>query len=758
MNHNHSPVRGSAVLASVVISLLIGTTLDSRLFSQAQATIDFARDIQPILTERCIGCHGPAQQMNGYRLDRRSAALGGVLRPNIVPGSSESSRLYRRITGSQTGPQMPPTGALPQDEIDLLKQWIDQGAQWPEALANEADLPPADPAAIRTIDAIRSSDRTAVVKQLTEMPSVVNKPGPGGSTPLMYAALDGDPGLVAEMLRAGADPNTRNHVGATALMWALENVETVRVLLNAGADANATSDFGRSPLTLAAAQAGSAPVVKLLLDRGAAPRASALTAAALRGDAPVVRLLVAAGARDTGAAAIAALRSNCRECLDAIGSAQTIPPLRNALINLLPAIGPGNAGAVREALDRGADVGVKDAKARTVLMRAAIVDTTSQDVVQLLIDRGADPHATSPDGLTALDFARRLGRTRAVDVLTKAGATSSSAAEPTLKVVHANTIRAAVQRSLPLLQRTALQFYQKSGCVSCHHNSLTEITVAAARQQGFIVDEHSAQQDLTTVVKDIGSTRDQALQGIVVPGGFVTTTGYVLMGLSAEHHQADAATDALVRLLRLTQQPDGHWSTAYRPPFEASEFSATAVSLRGIQLYGPSRSKGPDENAIRAAASWLANARPETTEDRVFRLLGLAWTHASPALRQSALRDLVETQRADGGWAQLTSLHSDAYATGAALLALSEAGMRSNDAAYRRGVRFLLTTQLVDGSWLVRTRSHPTQIYFESGFPHGIHQYISTAATNWATLALLRAQAPTAARTLTRTSLQPQIQ
>jgi hypothetical protein len=51
-----------------------------------------------------------------------------------------------------------------------------------------------------------------------------------------------------------------------------------------------------------------------------------------------------------------------------------------------------------------------------------------------------------------------------------------------------------------------------------------------------------------------------------------------------------------------------------------------------------------------------------------------------------------------------------------------------------------LDTQLADGSWFVKTRSHPTQIYFESGFPHGVHQYISAAATNWATQALVLAR------------------
>lgn len=125
----------------------------------------------------------------------------------------------------------------------------------------------------------------------------------------------------------------------------------------------------------------------------------------------------------------------------------------------------------------------------------------------------------------------------------------------------------------------------------------------------------------------------------------------------------------------------------------------------------------------------------------MFRLFGLTWAGASGEIRQSAVRDLVATQQPDGGWAQLPSLQSDAYATGETLVALREAGVPPNDAAYRKGVQFLLTRQLADGSWFVRTRSHPTQIYFESGFPHGANQYISAAATNWATLALILANA-----------------
>jgi hypothetical protein len=81
-------------------------------------------------------------------------------------------------------------------------------------------------------------------------------------------------------------------------------------------------------------------------------------------------------------------------------------------------------------------------------------------------------------------------------------------------------------------------------------------------------------------------------------------------------------------------------------------------------------------------------------------------------------------------------LDADAYATGLSLFALHEGGMSVAHDVYRKGVRFLLSTQYPDGSWLVRTRSFPVQLYFESGFPYGRHQWISAAGTAWAARAI----------------------
>lgn len=125
-----------------------------------------------------------------------------------------------------------------------------------------------------------------------------------------------------------------------------------------------------------------------------------------------------------------------------------------------------------------------------------------------------------------------------------------------------------------------------------------------------------------------------------------------------------------------------------------------------------------------------------TDVDQTFKLLGLIWAQAPrhDVVRQQQV--LSKLQRPDGGWGQMPTLSPDAYATGQALYALQVAGVDAEDPVYRRGVDFLLRTQLEDGTWFVRTRAFGVQPYFETGFPHGPSQFISATATAWAAIAL----------------------
>jgi N-acyl-D-amino-acid deacylase len=208
---------------------------------------------------------------------------------------------------------------------------------------------------------------------------------------------------------------------------------------------------------------------------------------------------------------------------------------------------------------------------------------------------------------------------------------------------------------------------------------------------------------------------------------------YTLLGLAAEHYPASDVTEAMTRVIAAWQNEDGGFHTLppVRPPLEASDVTATTLSLRALQLYG----SHPEQQVARAR-DWLRGVSPTTTEERAMQLLGLVWGGAPSkdiSVSAAALRAL---QRADGGWAQLPALESDAYATGQALVALNAAGESLTSAPSQQGLDFLLRTQFPDGSWLVRTRSYPVQPPKDSGFPHGRHQWISAAGTSWAAMAL----------------------
>jgi len=183
----------------------------------------------------------------------------------------------------------------------------------------------------------------------------------------------------------------------------------------------------------------------------------------------------------------------------------------------------------------------------------------------------------------------------------------------------------------------------------------------------------------------------------------------------------------------------GHWlASSKRPPSEASPFTSTFVAIRALKAFARPDQQGRAAARIDSARAWLAAAaEAKDTEDRVFRLWGLKLAGALDDDLRAAARVLRDAQHDDGGWAQLDGGDSDAYATGSALVALHFAGdLATDDPAYRRGLEFLVKAQKDDGSWHVASRSRPIQAYFESGFPHGKDQFISMAATGWATAAL----------------------
>ena len=241
----------NAVIGCLSVALVVLAAVPA--WAQAPGTVDFGRDVLPIFKAQCYSCHGPTQQLNGFRLDRRGLALRGGTFPVIAPGSSAASRLYQRLLGNRYGQQMPPTGKLPDADIETIKNWLDQGANWPDAFAGETAPVPLVASATRVMEALRQGDDAGfrAALQAGGADAVRGVGARGGWTPLMYAALYGNGDAVRRVLAAGADVNAANDNGTTAMTLAVHDANKTRVLLQAGAKPNQAPDDGRTPFIMA---------------------------------------------------------------------------------------------------------------------------------------------------------------------------------------------------------------------------------------------------------------------------------------------------------------------------------------------------------------------------------------------------------------------------------------------------------------------------------------------------------------------------
>ena len=116
-----------------VLSVLCGSSVIG-------APIDFDGEIRPLLQEHCIECHGEKKNKADLRLDAKIHAFkGGESGPAIVAGKATESPLFRRIVSSDEDERMPPKDdQLTPQQIALIKQWIDSGAEWPETAFDKA--------------------------------------------------------------------------------------------------------------------------------------------------------------------------------------------------------------------------------------------------------------------------------------------------------------------------------------------------------------------------------------------------------------------------------------------------------------------------------------------------------------------------------------------------------------------------------------------------------------------------------------------
>lgn len=522
-----------------------------------------------------------------------------------------------------------------------------------------------------------------------------------GRTALFLAAMsDRSAGIVRLLITQGANLKAIDGAKMTMLHAATfgNDTETIRIFSDSGLDVNAADFTGTTPLMNAAMQ-GNLTAVKMLLAKGA-------NVNAVSGD----------------------------------GSYQKVKAGTIALGNFTPlllAASFGPAEVVNALLGAGASVNVRDIRGMTPLMLAVATDRQNPGIIRTLLAKGADVNMKSLAGETALDWARKVGQAPGIDILKRAGAVETAPITIPVPASAPVALRPSIERSVKLLETTSAGFLRNGGCASCHAQNITDLATSVARLKGVPVDATamSRRQNVTAVQFAAGP---MLLERMDLPGT-PDAPLYALAALADTGYAPDRLTDVATANIAASQLSDGRWGLGgiARPPIEDGDIFRTALGIRALKVYGPPGRASDFNERIMRAVNWLTAVKPTTAADRNMKLLGLHWANAGQALKQRLARDILATQRADGGWGQTPDLPSDAHATGQSLYALvTGGGMSPANAAFQKGVQYLLATQRADGSWYVRSRAPKFQPYFESGFPYGSDQWISSMATGWATTAL----------------------
>jgi len=311
-------------------------------------------------------------------------------------------------------------------------------------------------------------------------------------------------------------------------------------------------------------------------------------------------------------------------------------------------------------------------------------------------------------------------------------------------------LRKAVERALPLIERSAAQTLKAKDCFTCHHGAHAAMALNEAWARGFRLPKYSLEDQLARAYQEMVAEQPRFKKGFSV-SNTADGPGHALWMLQVAGWERDVVTEGAVEFFLGQQTARGNWETSpARSTTVGSPFTVTFLALRALKYYG--KAEQVRESVARAEA-WLVKTAAEDTEDRVYRLRALHLLGNKTAVEAEQAALLAE-QRKDGGWGQMEFLDSDAYATGTVLAALVDTGVISSASPiYLAGAGYLVREQRIDGSWQVKKRTRSLQPMFESGFPYDEDQFISYSATCWATYALLKA-APVDKRKITTTFVE----
>ncbi|QDV17448.1 Prenyltransferase and squalene oxidase repeat protein [Gimesia panareensis] len=302
------------------------------------------------------------------------------------------------------------------------------------------------------------------------------------------------------------------------------------------------------------------------------------------------------------------------------------------------------------------------------------------------------------------------------------------------------TIRAAISRSIPLIETASAGSARERTCFTCHNQALAVLVLSEAQQRGFPIDKTNLQRqvDHTAAALKRGLEKYRSGRG---QGGGPDMASFSLWTLELAGRKPDDITSAVTGYLLERNRSRDHWlRNSTRPPSMSSDTNTSYFVIRALNHFGTEAQQPRIKDRIAQARDWFLKLKPATTEERVFQLRAFLELDVEASRIKSASQQLVALQNADGGWSQLPEMSSDAYATGTVLVALLRSNqLQPTDPTIQRGIQYLVDSQQPDGSWYVKSRANPFQTYFETGYPHGKDQFISATAGSWATVALLLA-------------------
>jgi hypothetical protein len=361
-------------------------------------------------------------------------------------------------------------------------------------------------------------------------------------------------------------------------------------------------------------------------------------------------------------------------------------------------------------------------------------------------------------------------------------------------------VRRAVDRSLPFLEKEGLSWIHRRDCLSCHQVTFMLWSHAEAQAKGFQVDpkklaewrdwslNESLMQRSLLQLKD---TDLEALKGEAIPaetlakltpltkkqavkegdfvkelakalgpeelaeneksllkhasrrkgdgGGLDTMSQLLLAGVygSPEGKEAAFSASTRARIIEL-QQADGSWKPGGQlGRMGRSEVEGTQLTTMWTVLALSQTPDAPLKTSIDRALTFLSPAKQgKTNEWLVLRIL-VEKEFGNREVSQSFLKELLDRQNTDGGWAWIQGGASDAFATGQVLYAVSRSGLSDEAASMERARKWLVETQGEDGSWTVP----PSALTAPSSPPdrlkrlEPIYRYWGSA---WATIGLAR--------------------